>query len=608
MLSIISMSISRFTEYKDLLHLRLNSIVEVLSPELALIMLFDDLDAEVEVGRKIYYLKNIENFTLIDINGKVVYRYASEELKTIKNLVHKNDHGKIEFNFYNFNYDKHIYHEHKLIGRVLIKSSANMFYRSISYLIFFQAIFICLLFLLIGAAMRVAVIRPIHLLIEQKDHLGSGKLDIKSNKYWSIELINLLKMFIGADVRINNFTKNLSKMNSALEIKTIELEENNNYKEDFIANMTHEIRTPMNGILGYLELLEISKLNNTQKEMIRSIRTCCTFLSCVVNDILDISKVDSNNFFLQTESFNVHDCIEKAILISLPIIADKPVEIKFEKDCEQEYIFKGDDVRVSQILINLVANAMKFTVIGKIIIKMDIKRDQKDNKNIISISVRDTGIGISKKNKENIFEDFTQADSSITRKYGGTGLGLSLSKRLVNKMGGSILCHSVLGEGSTFILELPLESGNRDEDDRNQHKIEQIHEEMVSEIVFTKILVVDDNVINRKLMKAMLLRIGFDCDLADSGKMALENIKQLHPAGYELIFMDIMMPEMNGVETTKIIFEEYGFDKCHIVALTANAEEINRKLCFDAGMVDYLIKPIELKTLRELLKKYFDVS
>ncbi|MBC75604.1 MAG: hypothetical protein CME64_06275 [Halobacteriovoraceae bacterium] len=366
----------------------------------------------------------------------------------------------------------------------------------------------------------------------------------------------------------------------------------------FLANMSHEIRTPMNGILGMITLLKDTKLSKEQREMLETIRSCGDGLMTILNDILDFSKVESGNIQLEIMDFNLKKCVEEVLYLSSYTASQKGLDLISKISEDTPLNLKGDVTRIRQILVNLLSNAVKFTESGSVQVSVDSKSIGKRRFEIY-FRVIDTGIGIKKEDQENLFSVFSQADASITRKFGGTGLGLSICSSLAHVMGGVVKLESELDKGSTFTLVLPLEEG------RVADEPETLINE--KEIKFTehKILVVEDNSINQKLAKLMLEKLGYGCDIAANGLEALKALKVVEEKGhsYTLIFMDMQMPEMDGISATKKIAEIYGDTRPKIVAMTANVYEEDRRKCFDAGMDDFIPKPLKVGDLKRVLGK-----
>ncbi|OHD11289.1 MAG: hypothetical protein A2086_12880 [Spirochaetes bacterium GWD1_27_9] len=387
-----------------------------------------------------------------------------------------------------------------------------------------------------------------------------------------------------------------------LKNSKINAENANEAKTQFLANMSHELRTPINGILGMVNLLSKTKLEEQQINYLDMIKSSGSLLLNIVNDILDISKIESGKFVLKEESFNIINLINK-IHNEMEIISNSK-NLKLNTIIENnitECIF-GDEKALTQILINLLTNAIKFTDIGQIDIKLEeISKDKNEIK--FRISVSDTGIGIQTEKLNEIFERFTQIDSSTTKKYQGTGLGLSIVKKLIEIMKGKITVESSLGKGTVFTMEIPFKNVK-------EHPLlyekEKTNDDINSKIQNKNIniLIAEDNAINALFLKELLEQSGFSTDTAQNGIKVLEKLSKKK---YNLVFMDVQMPEMDGFKTTEVIRKQEKNNKDHIiiVALTAYSMKEDKEKCIKIGMDDYISKPIEESEVFEKIEKYF---
>ncbi|WP_417335850.1 CHASE domain-containing protein [Halobacteriovorax marinus] len=401
-----------------------------------------------------------------------------------------------------------------------------------------------------------------------------------------------------ADEQTHLLRENESKLEEALG----KSKEAVKVKSEFLANMSHEIRTPMNGVLGMVQTLSETKLDSEQEEMVDLIKKSGDSLMIILNDILDLSKIESNKIEIENLSFNIEDCIEGAISLFKHESSRKGIGMSFENRNSSTAWFRGDVTRVKQIIINLLSNAIKFTENGEVKVEL-IVEELSPKECEITINVKDTGIGIDEKSQKNLFDKFSQADSSITRKYGGTGLGLSISSKLAIIMGGELSFSNNQDIGSIFTLKINLERGEAEEL-LKVDVVENQQEGQFSKNYPHNILVVEDNVTNQKLITMMLEKFGYTVDLAEDGLEALSAVKQNRR--YTLILMDIQMPHMDGLTATAKIIEYLGHNAPTIVAVTANAFDHDIKMCKQAGMVDALLKPINKEKLKEILIRYSD--
>jgi PAS domain S-box-containing protein len=361
-------------------------------------------------------------------------------------------------------------------------------------------------------------------------------------------------------------------------------------KEAFLANMSHEIRTPMNAIIGFTDLLLKRQLQAQEKEYVRTIKTSGENLLRIINDILDVSKIESGIMTFEEYPISIREIFPSLNSMLANKAKEKNLELSFECDTNIPPAVLGDPTRLTQIILNLVGNAIKFTQKGSVTVVAKVLKEDTESYEI-EFSVKDTGIGISEDKLQDIFERFRQAESHTTRHYGGTGLGLSIAKQLVELQGGTITVKSLVGVGSAFIFQLNFKKAkNIHFENRNKNSELNIHE-----LSTKNILLVEDNPINIKFVLSLFAEYLIKADVAENGKQALEKIKA-NP--YDIILMDIEMPEMNGYETTLIIRNELKKDT-PIIAMTANAMAGEKEKCLQVGMNDYISKPIREELLFE---------
>lgn len=370
-------------------------------------------------------------------------------------------------------------------------------------------------------------------------------------------------------------------------------------KSRFLANMSHEIRTPMNGIIGMANILKTTKLNEEQQEHLNLISISANNLLAIINDILDLSKIESDQLSMENIDFDLIENINDIIKILQIKTNEKDIELKIHYDPNTPKFVKGDPIRLNQILLNLVNNAIKFTEKGSVEVFAS-KIDENQNNIKLKFKIVDTGIGISKEGQKRLFKEFSQVYSYTTRKHGGTGLGLAISKKLSEKMNGEIGVESELGKGSIFWFTVEIGKGKSPDKIENEVNDIQFCEAEKS----LKILLAEDNYINQKVAKMTLEKMGHILDIADNGEIAVEKFLANE---YDLILMDIQMPIMNGIDATRQIRKiEEAINKSKgikIVAMTANIMKQDKEEYLASGMDDFVSKPFKINELVNILGK-----
>ena len=397
----------------------------------------------------------------------------------------------------------------------------------------------------------------------------------------------------------------------ALQASQLRAEKANQAKSEFLANMSHEIRTPLNGVIGFTDLLSKTDLTETQLQYVGLIHQSADNLLDIVNNVLDLSKIEAGKLELDPESTDL-EALCRQLMEMIGIMAKwKDIHLVYTYSEALPRYVRVDPFRIKQILLNLLANAVKFTEKGSIELHVmpsaNITKQPVRGCVDFHFSVRDTGIGIRKENFEKIFETFSQEDSSVTKKYGGTGLGLSICNQLLRLMNSQLGVESTLNEGSTFSFDICLEPANEEIAFIKQPKDTVANGNLpVFANKAISILVVEDNAINRILVKVIIRNLSADIQIieAENGAIAIEKFASAQP---DLILMDIQMPEMNGYEATERIRQmesERGSGRVPIIALTAAALVGEREKCFEAGMDDFVTKPIANNAIEQLFEKW----
>ncbi len=389
----------------------------------------------------------------------------------------------------------------------------------------------------------------------------------------------------------------VKRMEKELKQAKDRAEEMSKTKGEFLANMSHEIRTPMNGVIGTLQLLSDTKLGKAQSEYVSMAHKSAHSLLTILNDILDLSKIEAGKLNIENISLDIRDIVNDLITLHTMTAEEKCVQLSAEVDKQIPEFVVGDPTRIRQVLANLVSNALKFTDKGHVLVRLCMLTSD-DKQATVRFEVEDTGIGIRNDIKHELFKEFTQADGSTTRKYGGTGLGLAIVKQLVEMMHGQFGVDSIEGTGSTFWFTLPLDIGNERVTKKPKEPVMETRDRLRG-----RVLLVEDNQINQLVAQKMLEKFGLDYVLAADGQEALD---LLETEDVDAVLMDCQMPVLDGFEATRRLRKQSKFTSLPVIAMTANVMEGDREKCIEAGMNDYIGKPISVTGLKAVLGRWLD--
>ncbi len=429
--------------------------------------------------------------------------------------------------------------------------------------------------------------------------------------YWTENISSILAVYISlfvlsfyVKILLNRLTHAVEAANSSAKAKS-----------QFLANMSHEIRTPMNGVLGMLELALNEPLEKPQRKRLTIAKNSADALLVLLNDILDLSKIEAGKISFESINFNLKQLVKEVVRLLEQQSIEKNITLSYSFKSDIGEQFRGDPTRIRQTIINLIGNAIKFTTEGGVKVEVIVEKQQQEI--CFKCNVTDTGIGISKESQQHIFHYFTQADTSTTRNFGGTGLGLALSQRLVDEMGGKMEVSSELGKGSVFSFMMPLKLMKILENEQGSPKqkitsLDNTQEAENKNLKKINVLVAEDNVVNQIVIEQMLTQLNCTVTIKNNGQLLLDAMTENQQHHYDLIFMDCQMPVMDGYEATKSLQEFWQLNiishRIPIIALTANVMLSDKQKCLDSGMDGYLAKPIKMDALSAVIDQYVAIK
>ncbi len=464
------------------------------------------------------------------------------------------------------------------------------------------------LYFVIGVAILIVALFVVEMLFPQYI-TGQSTFDVKQRNFFSalflLSSISGITMYFFRkyyDQERNKSEENqeaLEGMNTLLRKVSDEALTATKAKSEFLASMSHEIRTPLHGIIGMTDILKETELSEEQADIVDSVKVSGNILLNIINDILDISKIEAERFELSEAKFDIRKTLNEVLSVVRPKTSEKNVDLTFTISKNVPKNLLGDENRLKQVLLNIAGNAAKFTSKGFVHIELKSKETEEPDLVVLEFNVVDSGIGISEENLKNLFDPFFQEDKVRHNNMGGTGLGLAITQKIVDLMKGKITVKSTEKLGTTFTVVVPFKQDNSEDEVETKPTAASGLDPIRSDL---RILVAEDFEINQKVIRMMLEKLGLQADYAVNGREAIEMQRK---SSYDLILMDIQMPEMDGIEATRLIRAE-GTSKLDpvIIAMSANALNSDQDVAFVVGMNDFISKPATLNKVHEVLKKW----